>query len=118
MKDYDKKPDSHIAYGAAMDGVAAAAASGAIVGRYWWNVQMQILRKIGIMPFFKARWWLFLVVGFLLLGFLFPLGVAFLISSLCAGEMDPKADDDFIVPLRHEAREKGRAIDNSGADGF
>ncbi len=112
MKDADKKPDSYVAYGAATDGVAAVVASVSIVGRYWWNFQMQLLQKIGIMPLFKAHWWLFLVVGFLLLAFLFPLGIAFVISSLCAGQLDPKAEEDFIVPLRHAACETGLGIES------
>lgn len=113
--DDDKKPDSHVAYGAAMDGVAAIAASVSIVGRYWWNRQMQLLQKIGLMPLFKAHWWLFLVVGFLLLAFLFPLGIAFIVSSWSAGQMDPKAANDFIVPLRQEPHDIGSSA-NLGDD--
>lgn len=103
----NNKPDSHVAYGAAMDGVAAIAASVSIVGRYWWNLQMQLLQKIGLMPLFKAHWWLFLVAGFLLLAFLFPIGIAFIVSSYSAGQMDPKAENDFIVPLRQEVYDTG-----------
>lgn len=96
----DKTPDHHVAYGAAVEGFSAARASLAVVGRHWWNLQMRLLVATGTMRFFKAQWWLFLIVGFLLLAFVLPLGVAFVVSSLCAGEMDPKAKDDFIVPLR------------------
>jgi len=102
MHNNDKKPDSHVAYGAAMDGVSAVASSVSVVGRYWWNVQMQLLQKTGIMPVFRAHWWLFLVVGFLLLAFLLPIGTAFVISAFCAGAMDPKSKNDFIVPLRRD----------------
>ena len=97
---HNEKPDSHVAYGAAMDGLSAVASSVSVVGRYWWNVQMKLLQKIGVMPVFRAHWWLFLVVGFILLAFLFPIGVAFVVSAFCAGAMDPKAENDFIVPLR------------------
>lgn len=98
----NKSPDHHIAYGAATEGVAAASASLGVIGRYWWNLQMQLLVATGTMRFFRAYWWLFLVVGFLLLAFVMPLGVAFVVSAFCAGAMNPKAEDNFIVPLRHE----------------
>lgn len=98
----NKSPDHHVAYGAATEGVAAASASLGVVGRYWWNLQMQLLVATGTMRFFRAYWWLFLVAGFLLLAFIMPLGVAFVVSAFCAGAMNPKAEDNFIVPLRHE----------------
>lgn len=97
-----KPPDHHIAYGAAADGVTAATTSIGVIARYWWNLQMQLLVATGTMWFFRAYWWLFLVVGFLLLAFAMPLGVAFVVSAFCAGAMNPKAEDNFIVPLRHE----------------
>lgn len=96
----NKSPDHHIAYGAATEGVAAASASLGVIGRYWWNLQMQLLVATGTMRFFKAHWWLFLVAGFLLLAFVYPLGVAFVVSAFCAGATKPKAEDNFIVPLR------------------
>ncbi len=83
-----------------MDGVSAVATNLSVIGRYWWNIQMKLLQKVGIMPVFKAYSWLFWVVGFLLLAFLYPLGVAFVVSAFCAGTKDPKAENDFIVPLR------------------
>lgn len=98
----NKSPDHHIAYDAATEGVAAASASLGVIGRYWWNLQMQLLVATGTMRFFRAYWWLFLVVGLLLLAFVMPLGVAFVVSAFCAGAMNPKVQDNFIVPLRHE----------------
>ncbi|WP_040610231.1 hypothetical protein [Oceaniovalibus guishaninsula] len=98
----NKSPDHHIAYGAATEGVAAASASLGVIGRYWWNLQMQLLLATGTMRLFRAYWWLFLVAGFLLLAFVMPLGVAFVVSAFCAGAMNPRAEDNFIVPLRHE----------------
>jgi hypothetical protein len=98
----NKSTDHQIAYGAATEGVAAASASLGVVGRYWWNLQMQLLVATGTMRFFRAYWWLFLVAGFLLLAFVMPLGVAFVVSAFCAGAMNPRAEDNFIVPLRHE----------------
>jgi len=98
----NKSPDHHVAYGAATEGVAAASASLGVVGRYWWNLQMQLLVATGTMRIFRAYWWLFLIAGFFLLAFIMPLGVAFVVSAFCAGAMNPKAEDNFIVPLRHE----------------
>lgn len=98
----NKSPDHHIAYGAATEGVAAASASLGVIGRYWWNLQMQLLLATGTMRLFRAYWWLFLVAGFLLLAFVLPLGVAFVVSAFCAGAMNPRAEDNFIVPLRQE----------------
>lgn len=106
MQDNDKKPDSHVAYGAAMDGMSAVVSSVSVVGRYCWNIQMQLLLKIGVMPIFRKHWWLFCVVGFFLLAFLPPLGVAFIVSAFCAVQMDPKATENFLVPLRQEDPEK------------
>lgn len=102
----DKKPDSHVAYAAFMDGVAAVGSSISVVGRYWWNLQMRLLVKIGVMPIFRAHWWIFLIVGFILLAFVFPFGVAFAVSAFCAAQMEPKAINDFVVPLRRENLEK------------
>lgn len=106
MQDNDKKPDSHIAYGAAMDGVSAVVSSVSVVGRYFWNIQMKLLLNIGVMPIFRKHWWLFCVIGFLLLAFLPPLGVAFVVSAFCAGQMDPKSSDNFLVPLRKADQNK------------
>lgn len=97
-----KSPDHQIAYGAALEGVAAASASLSVIGRYWWNLQMQPLVATRTMRLFRAHWWLFLVAGFLLLAFVMPLGVAFVVSTFCAGAMNPRAKDNFIVPLRQE----------------
>lgn len=98
----NNSPDHHIAYRAAVEGLLAASASLGVIGRYWWNLQMQLLTATGAMRVFRANWWLFLVAGFLLLAFVMPLGVAFVVSAFCAGTMNPKARDNFIVPLRRE----------------
>ncbi|KFE36124.1 hypothetical protein [Thioclava atlantica] len=102
MRPEDKSPDHHVAFGAAAEGVSAASASLAVVGRYWWNMQMRLLIATGVMRFFRAQWWLFIVVGFALLAFVFPLGVAFIVSAFCAGEMNPKAEGDYLVPLKRD----------------
>lgn len=116
MHNNEKKPDSHIAYGAAMDGLSAVTSSVSVVGRYWWNVQMHLLQKIGIMPVFRTHWWLFFVVGFLLLAFVPPIGIAFVISAFCAGAMDPESNNDFIVPLRREDLETDHAAEVDGKE--
>ncbi|SNR74783.1 hypothetical protein SAMN06265378_1295 [Paracoccus sediminis] len=97
-----------------MDGLSAVASSVSVVGRYWWNIQMKLLQKVGVMPFFRAHWWLFLVVGFFLLAFLYPIGVAFVVSAFCAGAKDPKAENDFIVPLRGDSDEADYPAEVSG----
>lgn len=102
VRPHHKTPDHHVAFGAATEGFAAATASLAVVGRYWWNMQMRLLIATGMMRFFRAQWWLFIVVGFALLAFALPLGVAFIVSAFCAGEMNPKAEDDYLVPLKAE----------------
>lgn len=117
-------PNHHVAYGAAMDGIAAARAHFAVIGRYWWNLQMKFLIATRTMGLFKAHWWLFLVAGFLLLAIALPLGIAFILSAICAGELSPKAEDDYIVPLKRGALSTTRGpigevtganVDNSNA---
>ena len=87
----NKSPDHHIAYGAATEGVAAASASLGVIGRYWWNLQMQLLVATGIMRFFRAYWWLFLVAGFLLLAFAHALGRCFRGERLLRGCNEPES---------------------------
>lgn len=103
MSQSDKPPESHVAYGAAMEGLATTAASLAVVGRYWWNMQMRMLIAIGAIGLFKAHWWLFLIVGFVLMAFILPLGLAFFVSAYCALGMGPEAEENYIVPLKQEA---------------
>jgi hypothetical protein len=74
-----------------------------VVGRYSWNMEMRIIKSVGVMPFFMSRWWLFVVLGFLLLAFVLPIGVAFIITAFSAGQMNPRAQDEFKVPLRRAA---------------
>ena len=102
MRPQDKKPEHDVALGATQEGLAAATTSLAVVGRYWWNLQMRFLIATGVMRFFRAQWWLFIVVAFALLAFALPLGVAFTVSALCAGEMNPEAENDYMVPLKGE----------------
>lgn len=99
----NKSPDHHIAYAAITEVLDAAC----VIGRYWWNLQMRFLIATGTMRLFKAHWWLFFVLGFLLLAFLFPLGVAFVTSAFLAVRVDPpRAEDNFIVALRQKQGER------------
>lgn len=102
MRPQDKTPDHHVAFGAATEGFAAASASLIVVGRYWWNVQMRLLVATGLMRLFRAHWWPFVAVGLALLVFALPFGVAFIVSAFCASEMNPRAEDDYLVPLKNE----------------
>ena len=94
--------DIHVAFGAAAGGFDAVRSSLAVIGRYFWNLQMKLLLAIGVMPLFRAHWWLFLVAAVLLLAFVKPLGIAFTITAFCATTMNPTAQGNFIVPLKHE----------------
>jgi len=102
MRRDQQSVDSHVAFGAAAEGFDAVRSSLAIIGRYFWNLQMKLLLAIGVMPLFRAYWWLFLVVAVLLLAFVNPLGIAFTITAFCATQMEPTAKANFIVPLKHE----------------
>ena len=101
-KHMHKKTDTDAAVDAAMNGISSIGSNMLIVGRYWWNIQMKIIQATGVMPVFKSHVWLFWVVGFLLLIFLFPLGIAFAFSAWCAGQMELDVENDFIVPLKHD----------------
>ncbi len=98
----NEKQDLNAAYGNVHSGVTGALSGVSIFARHLWNMQMRLLQYVGLMRFFKANWWLFLVFGFLLLAFVMPLGTIFVVTAFAASQMDPKAEDDFIVPLRHK----------------
>ncbi|MCD1627866.1 hypothetical protein K7H22_17845 [Seohaeicola saemankumensis] len=106
MSQSNKPAEHDVAYAAAMNGVFAVGESLAVLGRYWWNLQMRILVATGAIGLFKAHWWLFLIVGFLLMAFILPLGLAFVVSAFCAGLLDPKAEDNYIVPLKQEIQDR------------
>lgn len=93
------------AYAGIKDGVSGVLSECAVFGRYLWNIQMRLLKSIGVMPFFVSHWWLFWILGFVLLAFAMPLGVAFLATAFAAGQMGPKSQNDFIVPLRQDNRQ-------------
>jgi hypothetical protein len=100
------KPAEHdVAYAAAIDGLVSVGESIAVVGRYWWNLQMRLLVFTGTIGLFKKHWWLFLIVGFLLMAFILPLGLAFVVSAFCAGLLNPEAEDNYIVPLKQKMQD-------------
>lgn len=102
------KDDLGKAYFGINDGVFGILAGCSVIGRYLWNVQMRFLRSIGVMPFFVSHWWLFLVLGFVLLAIVMPLGVVFVGTAFAASQMAPKSQDDFIVPLRQGDMDSGK----------
>lgn len=97
-----KKTDADVALDATKDSIVSIGASVLIVGRYWWNCQMRLLRAVGLMPAFRSNGWLFFLVGALLFFVFFPLGVVFAFSAWSAGQMELEAENDFIVPLKHD----------------
>ncbi len=98
------KDDLDKAYAGINDGVSGIFSGIAIFGRYLWNAQIRFLKSIGIMHIFVSHWWLFLIVGFVLLAFVMPVGLVFLGSALAAIQMNPDSKDDYIVPLSHDNR--------------
>lgn len=100
MAQNNQSPDHHVAYGAALDSFTSATTGLAVVGRYVWNLQMQLLMAVGAMRFFRAQPWLFVVLALLLLAFALPIGIAFVVSAFCAGALNPKGENGFIVPLK------------------
>lgn len=98
----NEKQDLDAAFGNIQDGVTGMLSGVGIFARYLWNMQMRLLQSIGLMRFFRTNWWLFLVLGCLLLAFVLPLGTVFVVTAFAAGKMDPKAENDFIVPLRRK----------------
>lgn len=99
------KDDLRKAYSGINDGVSGILTGCLVFGRYLWNVQMRFLRSIGVMTFFVSHSWLFLVLAFVLLAIIMPLGVAFIGTALAASQMDPRNQDDFIVPLHRSNKD-------------
>ncbi|KGM46572.1 hypothetical protein [Pseudooceanicola atlanticus] len=96
------RDDLNAAYGKIHHGVGGALTGVGVFARHIWNLEMKLLRKIGVMPLFRRTWWLFVVLAILLLMFVTPLGAVFVITALCGATMDPKPEDDFIVPLQRD----------------
>lgn len=95
-----EKQQLHTAYAGVHESVARLLMEGAALARYGWNMEMRLLKAVGVMPLFVSRWWLFIVLGFALLAFVPPVGLAFLLTAMAAGQMDPSAKNEFIVPLK------------------
>ncbi|MEO1640845.1 MAG: hypothetical protein AAFU41_16510 [Pseudomonadota bacterium] len=109
MAQNDQSPDHHVAYGAAVDSFVSATSGLAVVGRYVWNLQMKLIMAAGAMRYFRAQPRLFVALGLLLLAFALPIGIVFVVSALCAGALNPKGDDGFIVPLKPLKRDMERS---------
>lgn len=90
------------AFSAMCSASIAIFAEAAVVARYCWNAQMRFLKSIGLMPYFRSYWWLFLVAAFVFLAIFQPLGVAFLITAFAAMAHDPRSENDYVVPLRRD----------------
>ena len=68
-----------------------------ILLRVLWNLQARLIRWSGLMPAFRARPWLFALIGLVLLIFVFPLGLLYVACALAASGADPRAENDFQV---------------------
>lgn len=71
-----------------------------VLARYTWNMEMRLLKALGVMPLFVSRAWLLFVLGFMLLAATPPLGVVFVLTAFAALPMDPSGENGYIVPLR------------------
>jgi len=96
----EDKANLDIAYQDVQEGGARIIGSAAVFGRYVWNRFMRLLKVIGLMPFFVRFWWLFIVLAFVLLAVLNIIGVIFILVAWSALTMEPKAENEFVVPLR------------------
>lgn len=96
----DDKANLDRAYQGVHEGGARIIESVAVFGRHLWNQLMKLLKAVGLMPLFVRFWWLFIVLAIVLLGVFNVAGVVFIFVALCAGSMDPKAENEFIVALR------------------
>lgn len=77
-------------------------ASIGVFARHAWNWQMGMLVKVGLMPMFRTRWWLFCVIAFVLLAVKFAVGVVWVAIAAAALIKSPKAENDYIVDIsRH-----------------
>lgn len=62
-----------------------------------WNLEMQFVINIGLMPTLKKFPWLPILLAVLLLALLFPLGVLFVVVAVAAMTRSPKIVNDFKV---------------------
>lgn len=88
------------AYKGVLEGGARIIESVAVFGRHLWNQLMKLLKAVGLMPAFVRYWWLFIVLLFVSLAVLNIVGVIFFFVAWSALTMEPKAEDEFRVPLR------------------
>lgn len=71
-----------------------------VLARYFWNMEMRLLKALGVMPLLASRAWLLVVLGFVLLAAVPPLGTVFVLTAFAAVPMEPSGENGFIVPLR------------------
>lgn len=109
----DEKEDIQDALSGINDGLSNILDECMVVGRYIWNMEMRILKSAHVMPYFVSHWWLFVALGFFLLAFVMPLGVAFVFTAIAAGQMGPKSKDEFKVPLRRDVLDHMGVEDNN-----
>lgn len=96
----EDKANLDMAYQGVQEGGARIIGSAAVFGRYLWNRLMRLLKAIGLMPLFVRFWWLFIVLAVVLLAVLSIGGVIFIFVAWSALTMEPKAENEFVVPLR------------------
>lgn len=70
------------------------------LGRSIWNLEMHLLRSLGLMTYFVRAPWLLLVLGIALLVVIFPIGSVFFLTWLAALAKDPGPENEFMVVLR------------------
>lgn len=64
-----------------------------------WNLEMVLLKKIGLMPYFVRMPWIFLVVGFSFLALLFPIGIIFALTAFAAIHFQASSKNEFSVRI-------------------
>lgn len=61
-----------------------------------WNLEMKLIKAIGLMPLFRKTGWSFVILAFLLLAVAFPLGMIFTVTGLVVVD-DVAQEGDFMV---------------------
>lgn len=64
-----------------------------------WNIQMRFLIAVGLMPLVQKYPWVLFATSFLLLAFVYPLGIAFTATGIAAITYNARSKDQFLVDL-------------------